>query len=302
MSDLNVATYFFGGLCLAVTAGWLIWTARRARLARRGPNDDPQSYLRHDKATGAVAMCVAVSTVVVIAVIVQEHPLPIWPGAIAGVLAIIACERRWPRPSGSIRSAPLVAPRRPAQLVPRLGVLLALVGLLAATVVIGFCAMVGNSPGGRTLSGNVSWPGQGGPDGIVVVDGFPGWPVGLATGVGFVLLIIAVSIGWLLVARRPALRAVSPELDLQFRRASVDRMVRIVAIAALMTTSEFYESARSAYQELHLRMDPLAAPSAQPFTWLPFVCGFLVLFTFLFNRPRPQLATTAPAAGADLPA
>lgn len=302
MNDLNAASIVLGAITLTATVGWMVWTARQARISRRGPTDDVRSYLRHDKATGAVAMCVAVTGVVITAVIVGQHPVPIWPGAIAGVLAIIACERRWPRPSGSIRSVPLVAPRGSRKLVPWLGVALAGIGLVAVTLVIGFCWMVGDTPDGRTIRGNVTWPGQGGLDGVVVVDGFPGSSVGLITAVGGVALLAAVAIGWLLVARRPALRAVRPDLDLQFRRASIDRMVRIVAVAALLTTSEFYESARSTYVELHIKMDPLAGTPAQPFGWLPVTCSFLILLAYLFNRPRPKLDSDLPAVKADQPA
>ncbi|MET0967335.1 MAG: hypothetical protein ABWZ02_13105, partial [Nakamurella sp.] len=91
MHDLNAATIFIGATVLAATVGWMVWTLRKAQISRRGPTDDVQSYLRHDKATGAIAMCVAVGGVVIAAVIIREEPIPIWPGAIAGVLAIIAC-------------------------------------------------------------------------------------------------------------------------------------------------------------------------------------------------------------------
>jgi len=301
MNDLSVATIVFGGIVLTITVVWMVWTVRQAQISRRGPTDDVESYLRHDKATGAVAMCVAVSGVVITGVIVHDHPVAIWPGAIAGVLAIIASERRWPRPSGSIRSVPLVAPRGAWRLIPWLGVTLAGIGLVAAALVIGFCWMVGDTPDGRTIRGNVTWPGQGGPDGVVIVDGFPGWSVGLITALGGVALLGTVAVGWLLVARRPALRAVLPDLDLQFRRASIDRMVRIVAIAALMTTSEFYESARSTYVELQLKMNPLVGQPAQPFGWLPLACSFLILVAYLFNRPRPKLGSELSPATANQP-
>ena len=302
MNDWSIAVITVAGITLAATIGWMVWTVRQAQISRRGPTDDVKSYLRHDKATGAIAMCAAVSGVIITAVIVRQQPIPIWPGAILGVLAIIACERRWPRPSGSIRSVPLVAPRGSSQLVPWLGVTLAGIGLVAAALVIGFCWMVGDTPDGRTIRGNETWPGQGGVDGVVVVDGFPGWSVGLITALGGLALMITVAVGWLLVARRPALRAVLPDLDLQFRRASIDRMVRIVAIAALMTTTQFYEAARSTYVELHLSTDPLAPIPAQPLGWLPFACSFLILLAYLFNRPRPRLTSEFPAIRADQPA
>jgi len=299
MRELNVAAIFFGGLVLTATVCWMIWTLRQAQISRRGPTDDAQSYLRHDKATGAVAMCIAVSGVVIAAVVVGEQPIPIWPGAIAGVVAIIARERRWPKPSGSIRSVALVAPRSSLQLVPWLGVTLACIGWLAAAVVIAVCWMMGNTGGGRTISGNLPAPEPGGLDDVVFVSGFPGYSVGIPTAFGGIALLGTVAIGWLVVARRPALRAVTPELDLQFRRASIDRMVRIVAIAALMTTSQFYAAARSTYEEVQLR---IGGDLNEPFVWLPFACSFLILVAYLFNRPRPKLDSTVPAVKADQPA
>jgi len=297
MHDLNAATIFFGATVLAATVGWMIWTLRQAQISRRGPTDDVQSYLRHDKATGAIAMCVAVGGVVIAAVIIRAEPIPIWPGAIAGVLAIIACERRWPRPSGSIRSVALIAPRRSLRLVPWLAVTLAGVGLAAAAVVIGFCWMVGDTPDGRTTRANS--PGAGGLNEVVVVSGFPGWSVGLPTVLGGVALLGTVAAGWLLVARRPALRAVAPDLDLQFRRASIDRMVRIVAIASLMTASQFYAAARSTYEVVQWRIGD--GDMSEPFVWLPFACSFLILVAYLFNRPRPKVDSNTPAVKADLP-
>jgi hypothetical protein len=299
MHDLNVATIFFGAIALAATVGWMIWTLRQAQISRRGPTDDVQSYLRHDKATGAIAMCVAVGGVVIAALIIREQPIPIWPGAIAGVVAIIVCERRWPRPSGSIRTVLLVAPRSSLRLVPWLGVALACIGWLAAAVVIAVCWMMGNSGGGRTISGNLPALEPGGLDDVVFVSGFPGWAVGLATVIGGVALLGTVAVGSLVVARRPVLRAVTPDLDLQFRQASIDRMVRIVAIASLMTASQFYSAARSTYEELQLRIG--GGDTNEPFVWLLFACSFLILIAYLFNRPRPKVDSNTPVIRADLP-
>jgi hypothetical protein len=52
MRDLNVATIFFGALVLTATVCWMIWTLRQAQISRRGPTDDAQSYLRHERQPG----------------------------------------------------------------------------------------------------------------------------------------------------------------------------------------------------------------------------------------------------------
>lgn len=295
----SVASVVLIGLIVLAAAGWMAWTIRQAVLARRGPSATPgheaESYLRHDKATGGVATFVAIAGVVLTGVISPDHPLWYWPGAIAGILAIVTCERRWPRPSGAIRSA-VVEVRRPLSLVPWFGVALSTIGLLSAGIVISICWMLGNTPDGHTISGNKV---NSDPDAIatiVTADDFPGWPSGLAALLGGVALLLTVALGWWLVAHRPTLRGISTELDTAFRRSNIDRMVRIVGIAAFLTTNDFYETARSAYYNLQVHKDLFAPAPDQPFTWISPACAILVLITWVAGRSRPRLPRTNESA------
>ena len=108
-------------------------------------------------------------------------------------------------------------------------------------------------------------------------------------------MLAALAAGWRFVARRPALQGVSTEIDRLFRRSSVDRMMRIVAVAALVTTSEWYETARAAYERLHWKTDPMALPTGSPFPWVPGVCLLLTLIV-LVTGTRPRLTRTTSSA------
>lgn len=295
----NALTWVLSGIVLSLTVIWMVHTVRQATIARRGPTVNLQSYLRHDRATAAVAACVAISLCIVLAVITRQHPLPIWPGAIAGVLVIIAGERRWPGPSGAIRSA-TVSQRRGRDLIPWFSCGIAAMALTAAGLVIGACWVLADSPAGRSISGTVEATDSATTATVASVDGFPGWPIGVITVLGGAALLATGAVGWHVVAARAALPTVSSALDRQFRRASVDRMVRIVAIAALVTTAEWFETARAKYEELHRLTHPLSMPSNSSYSWIQGACALLILIVFVTGT-RPRLVGS-PSATVDQPA
>lgn len=291
-------------LVVAVVVTWMVWTLRQALIARRGPAVGTASYLRHNRAVAATAACAAVVISVLVAVIVRLHPLPFWPGAIAGVLVIIAGERRWPRPTGDIRSA-AIAQRHARDLVPWFSTGMAAIGLTAAGLIIGACWVLGNSPDGRTISGNVEPRDSSTTATVATVGDFPGWSVGAVTLVGAAALLVTLALGCRSVAQRHALQGISPELDLQFRRSSIDRMVRIVAIAALVTTAEWYETARAKYEELLRLTNPMAQSQDPALPWIPGVCLLLAVIVLIVgSRPRlkaSRAASADPASQVDQP-
>jgi hypothetical protein len=162
--------------------------------------------------------------------------------------------------------------------------------------------MIGDTPYGLTISGTTLPPDSETPNTVVRVDGFPGWTAGLITVLGGIALLAVVALGWRTVARRASLRAVPPEADLQFRRASIDRMVRILGIAAWLTATNFYETARNAYTQLHWAIRPNEPLTSGPAPWLPAVSAIAILIMYVVARPRPRAPKTTTPRSISQPA
>lgn len=280
---MNVA-FILMLIALGLAVLWVIWTVRLAIRARRGPSLSLDAFIKHDAAVGGLSRFVSLATLVAASAIFPDHPLPIWVGALAAVLVVGVCETRWPRPSGQLRSAPLVA-RRTRDLMPAVGGVMAIIGLLAAAVVIGFCWIRGDSPGGRKIGQNV--PGADGYDYVQTTDGFPGWPVGLIAAIGFVVVLVTAVLVSRGIAGRAALPGVEPSMDLLFRRAAIDRLLRTMAVLGFVTTAEFYTAARSAFDNLFRLVNPQQQIPEDSFYWIPAVCWILAIASMELARVRP---------------
>lgn len=271
-------------IALGLAVLWVIWTVRLAIRARRGPSLSLTAFIKHDAAVGGLSRFVALATLVAASAIFPDHPLPIWTGALAAVLVVGGCETRWPRPSGQLRSAPLVA-RRTRDLVPALGGVMAIIGLLAATAVVGFCWIRGDSPSGRKIGQNIQ--GVDGNNYVQTAEGFPGWPVGLLAAAGFLMVMVAAVVVSRVIAGRAALPGVEPSMDLLLRRAAMDRLLRTLAVLGFVTTAEFYTAARSAFGNLFRLVNPQQQMPADSFYWIPAVCWILAIASMELGRVRP---------------
>ena len=136
-------------------------------------------------------------------------------------LARIVGESRWPRPTGEVRTAPLVRRSLRDQGGWRLRVLLGTVGALGiALVVFGLTA----ADDGRSVERATTYPGDLGV-GVRGAGPYPGWELGGPALAVLVLVVIAVLVTLRGVTRRPPIGLLSPAQDDAIRRTSAARVL-----------------------------------------------------------------------------
>lgn len=160
--------------------------------------------------------------------------------------AVVLCaargigERFWPRPTGSVRRAPL-ARRTVAGVAGRR------LRVLSGTVALGMVAVVVYGVTGTADGRAVAKESVLGPDGTVVEWGqsgpYPGWAFGIPVGLALVLVLAATLAALRVITRRPALAVVPAEQDDAVRRTSAARLLAGVqawtggALALMMLTA-----------------------------------------------------------------
>lgn len=141
-------------------------------------------------------------------------------GAVVFCLARAAGELLWPRPRGTVRTAPLA--RRS---VRRLGG--RRLGALVATTVLGLAAVTGfgltATPDGRHVRHVGAVDAQ--RDLVGVSGPYPGWPFGVPVAAGLLLVLVAALLALVAVTRRPPLALLPREHDDAVRRTSAARVV-----------------------------------------------------------------------------
>src|SRR5699024_8936196 len=85
--------------------------------------------------------------------------LPLWIGAVAGLVVLMVVEQRWPAPGGTVRAADL-QPRRVADVLPRPGTWIAGVAVLLAVTSIVVCGVLGAARvgGSSAMTATADWP------------------------------------------------------------------------------------------------------------------------------------------------
>lgn len=126
-------------------------------------------------------------------------------------------ELTWPRPSGSVRRAPLT-PRTVRTIAPRRlrGLNWAWAGGLAATLAI--CGRLSGNGRDVERGWDATSSGASGP--------FPGWFYGVPLLVATAVVLVGVEVVLQLVARRPAVGDTAPDDDLALRTLSARRVLR----------------------------------------------------------------------------
>jgi hypothetical protein len=206
-----------------------------AQVVRHRPAATIDAVLEHARRHEAlISTCAAVAAVSVV-VMVWQVDLGIprdldevarftspFLGALVLCVARGVGERFWPRPTGSVRRAPLA--RRTV-----VGVAGRRLPVLAATVALGVVAVVvygvTGTAGGRAVAHEPVL----GPDGTVVEWGqsgpYPGWAFGIPIGLALALVLAATVVALRAIARRPALAVVPAEQDDAVRRTSAARLL-----------------------------------------------------------------------------
>lgn len=291
-----------GALTLAIGVPLLVVSLAVA--AGRTPSPTlagtPAAAQRHARRVGGVAWTALTVVMLVGPSLVGltrsgwlEGPLLGLVPAVAGAAfaaAHLVGELTWPRPTGTVRRAPLV-PRTVADVAPaglRRSLLVAS-GVLAL-VLVAF-GLVGE---GRSVE--VSWPEHGAGAGN---GPFPGWFYGVPLLVATALVVAAVEDVLRRIARRPVVMEAAPEWDLGLRRASATRLLRggvlvlgltAAAVATVGGLSLVAVSTGTSAEGVALTSPPHLVGG-----WAALLVGVVVLVATLVTVARPQPEAASPA-------
>jgi hypothetical protein len=215
------------GAAVAVGLAVVLTTALRGRPPL--PSRAARAAVRHGGAVHAVALTCLLAAVVVVPATVGRLATGPPEGVLLGLapatagLAFAAVqaagEATWPRPSGTVRRAPLTR-RTVRDVVPALAGWLrrAARGWAALTLVT--LVACGTAPGdGRGISR--SFPG-----GAASSGPFPGWYFGVPLVAAVVVVLLAAEGVLRLVAHRPSVADADPAWDMALRRLSAHRVLR----------------------------------------------------------------------------
>lgn len=137
-------------------------------------------------------------------------------------------ELTWPRPTGTVRRAPLTR-RTVRDVAPRwLRVLASAWAALGAAVLVA-CGLVA-TPEGRAISRTFE-------AGSATSGPFPGWYFGVPLVAALVVVLVAGEVVLRLVAGRPVVTGAGPEWDLGLRRLSAHRVLRGVQLVLAWTVA-----------------------------------------------------------------
>lgn len=219
------------GMC-AVVVGWWIWRVTVAvRTIARTPTASVEALNLHDAAVGWIGRTSALVTYLAVGLIPtlwrpDWSSDGAWPLAIAGpvtVVGLIVMELRWPVPGGTVRSAGLRR-RRIRDILPQAGLSIAAVGLLAGGGLIVLC-------GGIAPMNTDSMAGAG------RAFAWPGWRQTVPYSVGLALVVLTALLAARVLARRPALAGWDAVVDIAYRRAAMDRVLRVIAAVGFLVAA-----------------------------------------------------------------
>ncbi|MBM6402355.1 hypothetical protein [Phycicoccus sonneratiae] len=272
-----------------------------ATLGRRG--EDPVVRGARRRTAGATA---AAGLAVVVVLAVTTDPTPganplvgsvavLLVGAVMAATATLV-ELTWPRPRGSVRTAP--ARPRP-DVGPRLrrlrhGGALVLVALCALTAVLGATEGVDH---GRRMPDLTAFRMVG--DGL-----FPGWPYGLGLLVALGVLGLVTQWGLRVVEARPSLDEQHATVDAAARRAATARLLRYAACSTWLAVLGVAFVAGSSLHEYAQGLRGSGSPSAHhpPLDWRQdlafglFALGVLagvLAFVSAVTSPTPHVTASS---------
>lgn len=286
MIGFTVIHYALIAVVAVILVLFVIETVWSVRQARRTPEATFEALRKHDRAAGSLGRAAAIGGyfvgVVMLVVMVPPEPtarvLETIPLTVAGVVALvtlIVVERHWPAPGGTVRSADLV-PRRIRDILPRAGGAVAGVAAVAWLV----CLVVAGVLGGAVERDY----------GSAVAELWPTWVWNTPTVVGVIVIVVLAVVGARRLLRRPALAGFDRATDLTYRRAAMDRVLRVVAAAC------FLDAAFTVGQVGNALMRAGAYSAASAANWSSLVIMLVALLSIWVLRSRPPRQVPPPAA------
>lgn len=240
--------WVIAGVAGALALWWLVRLVRQTRRTAHTADLDLRDLIRRDASIGSLGRATGL-----LALFALAGPFGAWQFrsgmvAVAGVITaviLVSLERWWPRPRGLYRTAAVTRRGWRGMTSRTAGVStgLSFIALIAAAI---WSVPIGVK--GHTLSGAGPDPFGSGRTVGVKVDDFPGWTVVALAVVAVAVTTAAAIVGIHAAVNRPAMADVSAAVDLRARRATADRLLRLVGIVAVLTADLLFESARSAWQ------------------------------------------------------
>jgi len=226
------------GLGPVLLVGLVLGVVALARRPAPAPSEAAEAARRHAGVVSGLALAVLLGSLVVGAAIAGgsatglEHGryLGLVPAAAGAAFALVHAigELTWPRPTGTLRRAPL-ARRTTADVTPAWLRRVTWAVATLAVVALVLCGLVADDDG-RGLSRTY-------PDGAAGAGPFPGWFYGAPLLVAVVVVLAATEGVLRLVAHRPAVMNAAPEWDLALRRLSAHRVLRGAQLVLGWTTA-----------------------------------------------------------------
>ncbi|WP_353650612.1 hypothetical protein ABLG96_06775 [Nakamurella sp. A5-74] len=210
--------WILGSFALLVTGWWITVTVLAARRALRTPQAELPAYLAHAEGIGTVARVVGVVlTLVVLLASPADSPTRSTSSSVAALIAapiviavLVLGDRRWPAPTGTVRTASL-ATRRVRDAVPAAE----LVVTITATMILWVTPTLSGSTAGPNTSVSTR----------ITTDALSLVAIGLA--------VVTIR----RVTTRAALLGIDRDTDLAFRRMTDGRVLRTLAAALLVSTA-----------------------------------------------------------------
>lgn len=219
----------------AVLVAILIAVVRRPDPA---PSDAAAAARRHSAVVNGLALTGLFGSIVVGLTLLSGPPTGLAQGLLLGLIPAAAGlafaavqaigELTWPRPTGTLRRAPLTR-RTAADVAP--GWLRRVTWSWAALTAVLLVAFGAAADDGRQITRSFTFMVAGDPEsGSSGAGPFPGWFYGIPLLAATAVVLLAAEGVLRLIARRPAVMDAAPEWDLGLRRVSARRLLRGVQL------------------------------------------------------------------------
>lgn len=286
------------GLCGVLLAWWIWRTVAAMRMIARRPAVSVEALNLHDASVGSVARALALISYLIISLVPsiwwpywsQDGAWPLGMTGVVTAVGLIVMELRWPAPGGTVRSAGL-RPRSVRDILPRAGTTIAGLGLLLGAGAIIVCGWITGQarPGG----------GQDTPAGDAFAWPWPGWWQTAPYSIGMALVVAVVVGAALVLVRRPSLAGMSSAIDIAYRRAAMDRVLRVVAAVGFLVAAMVANWLKN-YALVALGHSDAATSVRDVFAWQSVALVFVALVSIdMFRTKLPKTAPSSPLAHAE---